>query len=341
MSVYKPRGRSTYLYDFQWRGRRFLGNTRKTTRTEARTVEAKVRARVAEETGAEISLDVACGRYWLEIAETQPSAPTTEYLLQRLLDGLGKGTKLSNIDGGKLSDYISRRRGQESKRGGLVSPASVNRELELLRRVANRARDVWGVNVARIDWKRLKLREAAPRQRVLSDDEETRLLGAAARHLRPAIMFALATGLRLENIVALDWQQIDMAGGTMRFVVKGGKHHLLPMTPEILALLAGLEPKSKGPVFTYKGRAIRSWKTAWAGALRRAGVEDFRWHDLRHTVGSRLVARGASLSVVQDILGHADISTTRRYIHHDTSQKADALALLSRQDSRHRVKNIA
>ena len=77
-------------------------------------------------------------------------------------------------------------------------------------------------------------------------------------------------------------------------------------------------------------RGIKSFKTAWKAALRRAGIADFRWHDLRHTVGTRLVQRGGDISVVQDFLGHSDIATTRRYVHHDTAAKRGAMELLSR-----------
>ena len=282
-----------------------------------------------------MSLGEAGERYWVEVAEGQTSAITTRYQLERLFAELGAETSLGEISGDLIARYVTNRRSQKSRRGGLIGPASVNREIELLRRVMRRAEMVWGVEVAKLDWKQLRLREAPPRQRVLSSEEEERLIAAAAEHLKSPIRFALLTGLRLNNIMNLDWRQIDMEAGVMYLVAKGGRSQALPVTPAIRMLLEDLAPKRRGPVFTYTPRgenslprAVKTWKTAWQGALKRAGIEDFRFHDLRHTVGTRLVQRGVDISIVRDVMGHADIETTRRYVHHDTARKAAALRLL-------------
>ncbi len=275
-----------------------------------------------------MKLGDACERYWAEVSERQSSARTTRYQLDRLIRDLGGDTRLDQIAGDAVANYITERRQQPSRRGGTVGPASINREIELLRRVMNRAERVWGADTTKLEWGLLRLKEPPPRQRVLSADEEARLVAAAAGHLKAPIRFALLTGLRLDNVMRLDWRQIDLVEGFMSFTAKGDRLHVLPVTPSVRDLLESVGPQAGGPVFTYRGRPVRSWKTAWHGALKRAGIEDFRWHDLRHTVGSRLVQRGVDISAVQDVMGHADIETTRRYVHHNTVRKVAALSLL-------------
>ena len=233
-----------------------------------------------------------------------------------MAEQLGKDTRLSEINGDRLAKYVAVRRGHISRLGRRMSPASINREVELLRRVIYRARDVWGVKVGRVNWKAQKLKEAPPPDRPLTNAEEARLLAEAADYLVGPIQFSLLTGLRKNNVFTLDWSQIDMQARAMTLLVKGGKLLRLPLSDDAFLLLANLGPVDAGPVFTRNGKPIGSWKTAWKGALRRAGIWGFRWHDLRHTFGSRLVANGVDISAVQDLMGHADITTTRRYVHH-------------------------
>jgi integrase len=109
----------------------------------------------------------------------------------------------------------------------------------------------------------------------------------------------------------------------------------MPINGELLALLANQRPEDSGPVFTYgppcdctfckhernHGRPIKSIRTAWESARERAGISEFRFHDLRHTVGSRILALTGDLVAAKEFLGHADISTTLRYMHHDKGHK--------------------
>lgn len=189
------------------------------------------------------------------------------------------------------------------------------------------------------------LREPDPRDRTLSAAEEARLIEAAAGHLKAPIEFSLLTGVRLGNAINLDWSQVDLRSREITFRVKprkpGGKVHVLPITNESLVLVSNQGPKEAGRVFTYKGHLIKSWRTAWEAAKRRAGLDDFRWHDLRHTAGTRMVQRGGDISIVQEVLGHADIATTRRYVHHATADKRRAMELLSRNSSEPAHENAA
>lgn len=332
MSIYKPKGSPFYQYDFRFNGDRYHGTTRKKTKGEAQHVEALERAKI-EQFGKDkaVSLDIACGKYFIEVSQGQATESITEYQLERLTKMLGKNTLLHYITAAKLAEYVSTRRGQTSRLNRLPAPATINREIELLRRVVYRARDVWEVKTPTIKWKDIKLREPRERDRMLSEAEEKKLLAEAAPHLRPAIEFSLLTGIRLDNCIKLDWKQIDIKGQEITFVVKGDKLLVFPIYSELLVFLANRGPQDEGLLFTHQGKPIKTWKTAWSGAKKRAGITDFRWHDLRHTVASRWVAKGMDISMVQELLGHSNITTTQRYIHH---QKDTKLAALEAVDSR-------
>jgi integrase len=322
----KRNGSPYYHYDFTIQGRRFRGSTETRDKEAAKVIETKRRAEVlldgALDRKPQASLDETCGRYLLEHAHRLASVGTLDYQLNNLLTGLGKNTHLKEITDNDVAIYVARRRNQ-------VSDSSVNRELTLLRAVLRMARDRWGYEVTMPNWKAHWLREPEPRDRYLSPEEAQRLLKAAAPHLKPAIEFSLLTGVRLSNCARLDWSQIDMQRREIVLRIKsrspGGKPHVIPMSEPVTVLLANLGPKDSGPVFTYKGRAVKKWQTAWEGALRRAGIKDLRWHDLRHTAASWLVQAGVELDVVKDVLGHESIQTTLRYAHRDTGAKRRAL----------------
>jgi len=333
MSVYKPRGSALYVYDFVINGRRFHGPTGHDKKRAAEAVEQEKRAEAKGEKASvrDVTLDDAAGAHWA-IAKDRPSARMVEYQTVNLVSGLGKNTLIRHIDDAMVADYVARARGRKygKKAKRLISSAAVNRELALLRAILNRARRTRKATVQDIDWRAHWLQEAPPRKRVLSEEEEGRLIAEAADHLKAPIRFALLTALRLQNTVDLDWSQVDFRARTMTFVTKGDKTHLLPITDAVLVILANQGPRDAGPVFRYKGEKIRSWRTAWRAALKRAGIRDFRWHDLRHTAGSRMVARGADISVVQEVMNHSSITVTRRYVHHKQDAKRKALDSLSR-----------
>jgi len=333
MSVYKPQNSTVFVYDFQHEGNRFHGSTGERKRKRAEAEEARVRAEVRNgNTGKDLTLDQAAGDYW-SVHCSGPSAKHIEYQSARLVEFFGATTFIRHITNDSVADYIATARGRHYGKRGIyrVSNGSVNREVALLRAILYRAKKTRSANIQDIAWRDHWLREPKPRDRVLSDTEETNLLAAAADHIQAPIRFALLTGLRQGNTIDLDWSQIDLTAKTMTFTVKGGKSLVLPITDDILVLLANLGPKDSGPVFTYKGERIKSWRKAFARAKERAGITNLRWHDLRHTAASRMVASGVPLSLVQDILAHEDISTTRRYVHHRQDDKLAALESLSRR----------
>lgn len=344
MPVKRRKGSPYWHYDFTIKGNRFRGSCETDDKQAAQAVEAALRRDVLlgvlTNKKPRATLDEAFGRYWLDVGHAASNAKTIEIQGKRLLKYLGKNKFLDELTNRNVADYVSRRRGDRDPRHKktvkLIGPATVNRELTLLRSVLIMARDKLDVEVATINWKAHWLQEPDQRTRTLRKSELDRLLEECAEHLRAPVTFSLLTGVRLANCIKLDWSQVDLPAREIRFRVKsrkpGGKLLEVPISEPCLVLLAGLDPKDSGPVFTREHRgkqvAIKTWKTAWKGAKRRAGISDLRWHDLRHTAATWMVDADIPLDVVQKILGHENIETTQRYAHRSDDAKRRALEVL-------------
>ncbi len=338
MSVWKPRNSRFFHFDFVHRGVRRHGSTGQTTRRLAEAVERRERARLAEgPAGRRFTLDEAAGIYFAEVARHQPSARTTRSQLRNLLSGLGKTAALEEIDTAVLARYVARRRARAAN-------ATANREIELFRRLraylaTNHEAEVGS---KRIDWKALKHPEPRERVRELTGAEEARLMAALPEDFRALAAFALMSGARLGALIALRWSDLDLSAGRAVLRRKGGGVQVLPLTPAMTALLAN-RPRGAPEVFTYALSRRRppyakgarrpftpdGWRKAWAAALTKAEIADFRFHDLRHTAATRMLRATGNLRAAQKLLGHADVATTARYAHLEEADQRAAMAAMA------------
>ncbi len=170
------------------------------------------------------------------------------------------------------------------------------------------------------------------RIRWLNHDEARNLVEALPEHLKPIVIFALATGLRRGNILSLEWSQLDITR-KMAWIhpedAKGGRAIGVALNDTACQVLRSQIGKHHRWVFVHtvsstksngeKTKEIRKMRvdgnTAWNAALIRAGIEDFRFHDLRHTWASWLVQSGVPLSALQEMGGWESIEMVRRYAH--------------------------
>ena len=229
-----------------------------------------------------------------------------------------------------LELYRQERLATPTWRGDPRSPARVNRELAVLRHLLNKAVE-WGLLETSPfhRGKSLTLKEAGHRQRFLTEEEADRLLAACPGHLRPIVELALHTGLRAGELLPLKWEQIrDGFLYVEAGMAKGGKGRAVPLNNRALEILHDQRQKHQLRSPHVFGRRFGSVRKSFGGALRRAGISDFRFHDLRHTFASRLVRRGVPLRAVQEILGHADIRMTMRYAHLAPGDLKEAVAVL-------------
>lgn len=203
------------------------------------------------------------------------------------------------------------------KEKGGVTPATVNRMLALIRAVLRKAEREWEW-IDRAPAVRMR-KEENKRIRWLTLDEAERLKNELPTHLANAMEFAVQTGLRRSNITSLEWSQIDFER-CHAFIPahksKSGKAIAVPLNSKAMSVLRKQVGNHPLFVFTYRGQRITQFSTkAWRKALKRAGIKDFKWHDLRHTWASWHVQNGTSLQELQQLGGWASFEMVLRYAH--------------------------
>ena len=198
-----------------------------------------------------------------------------------------------------------------------VSNATVNRMLSTVRKILNAAKNEWEWIDAVPTVKMLT--EPQSRIRWLTQPEAAKLLGELPEHLKAMAQFSLVTGLRERNVTRLQWSQVDMARRCAWIDAeqsKSKKAIAVPLNDDAMAVLRKQIGKHETNVFTYKGKSVELANTkAWRAALVRAGISDFRWHDLRHTWASWHVQNGTPLNVLKELGGWADLTMVLRYAH--------------------------
>lgn len=215
-----------------------------------------------------------------------------------------------------------------------VKPATVNRSLSVLRHLINMAKR-WkkyhGENPVSIVG---LLEENNQIERILTLEEEEKLLDACISYLKPIIMMALNTGMRRGEILNLKWSDIDLNINLItvnQTNSKGKKARKVYINSTLKKILLELKIRSGGNDYVFldnEGQPLREIKNGFKAACRRAGIQGLRFHDLRHTAATRMVESGASIVAISRILGHSDIKTTMRYTHPEESVK-DALETLA------------
>lgn len=206
---------------------------------------------------------------------------------------------------------------KDAKLAEEVSNATVNRVLEVLRAILRKSVNEWEW-LDRAPFIRM-LKEPTRRIRYLTHDEAQRLLAVLPKHLSDMAAFSLATGLRRANVTGLQWSQVDL---TRRLAwihpdqAKARKAIAVPLNAEAVLLIRKQIGKHAVHVFSYKGRPITQVSTkAWYKGLAAVGIDDFRWHDLRHTWASWHVQNGTPLFALQELGGWESPEMVRRYAH--------------------------
>ncbi len=136
---------------------------------------------------------------------------------------------------------------------------------------------------------------------------------------------AITTGARRSELLRLTWRNIDLKNKQATLeTTKNGDRRLLVLTNEVVESLMTYREKD-GFIFPHPRDPYSHFKNFdkhWLSALQRAGIKDFRFHDLRHTCASLMASQGVSLLAISDVLGHKSIVMTRRYAHLCVQQKA-------------------
>jgi integrase len=211
-----------------------------------------------------------------------------------------------------LIDAIS-----EAKQAEGCSNATVNRTLSLIRSILRKCTRDWEW-LDRAPAVRL-LKEPTRRVRFLTHDQADALLKELPAHLRDMATFTLATGLRAANVTGLTWDQVDLERKVAWIhpdQAKARKAIAVPLNTAAIEVLGRQRGRHADRVFTYEGAPVRQVSTkAWYKALKRVGIADFKWHDLRHTWASWHVQAGTPLFALQELAGWESERMVRRYAH--------------------------
>jgi integrase len=220
----------------------------------------------------------------------------------------GSERQLTDFNPADIEGYKLHRRKE-------VSGSTVNRELALLKRMFNLA----------IDWELFRdlnpmrkvrfFKELNLGQRVVSPEEEERLLRNAAPYLQDLIRFDLNTGLRSGEIYTLRWSDVDFEKSILNvFAPKTHKTRVVPINSDARKVLAWALGRKNEFVFynLETGKPFVDLKAGFAQACKKAGIAGVTWKTLRHTFASRLVNRGVDIVTVQQLLGHSSVTVTMR-----------------------------
>lgn len=206
------------------------------------------------------------------------------------------------------------------------SPATVNRYMAALSVAFTAAVKEWGWIESNPLLKVTKPKESRGRVRFLSEDEHQALLKAckesANPYLYPVVVLALSTGMRQGEIMGLTWDVVDLAKGrAVLHHTKNGEVRPVALTGHALELLKELNKIRRIDsklLFPSKDKAIQKpmdLRSPWETAVKRAELDNFHFHDLRHTAASYFAMNGASLAEIAEILGHKTLQMVKRYAH--------------------------
>jgi integrase len=333
MALYK-RGK-IYWTRFSHNGRRIQLSTKTSEKQKAELFEKKL---IADLWSQEV-LGEKPKRTWLEAAlrwlqEKEHKESISDdvmhlewlepHLMHLTLDRIDRDTIDYIIEKRLAPKIIIDKKGNQKVK--VVTNATVNRTLEVLRAILNRAEKEWGwINKAPIV--RL-LPEDNKRIRWLTHEEARRLISVLPSHLADLAAFSLTTGLRQANVLGLEWSQVNLVKKHALVHADQSKTKRaipVPLNETAINIIRQQIGKHEKYVFTYKGKKINQCNTkAWRKGLDKAGIENFRWHDLRHTWASWHIQNGTSLHELQQLGGWTSFEMVLRYAHLSSDHLQDA-----------------
>ncbi|AQT27764.1 integrase [Ralstonia phage RS-PI-1] len=214
-----------------------------------------------------------------------------------------------------------------------VSGSTVNRELNLLGHVIEKARKEWGIELAENPVHAIERPKEAPhRERRLRPGEEERLLMSAKQtrggYMRQIIILALETAMRQAELVNLKWEFVDIKKRRIQLVVskdfstKNGNNRVIPLSQVACQVFEDIGVKDMGRVFPEL--TTEAVKRAYIRTVDRAAIENLTFHDLRHEATSRLFEKGLTIAEVKSITGHRSMASLERYVHVQSAEKLAA-----------------
>lgn len=335
MATIRKRGKSYQIDYFDPAGKRIRKSFGKKKDAEAEL--GKRVSLIAENRYLDVKKDykTTLGELIVKYEENFKNQPSFQsgkrHFIKKIREHFGEKTLLSNIRYMEVETYRNQLRETRNQHGKILTDASVNRIMSCLRHMFKKAVEWEMIEQSPFDrGKSLQLKENNKRLRYLSEDEIDKLLDVCAPHLKNIVECALNTGMRKGEILSLKWEQVR--NGFIYTMSKNKVLREIPINETLDALFRQIRSKQhlrSEFVFTFQGKRIDDIKGTFNTATRKAGIVNFRFHDLRHTFASQLIMKGGSLKDVQELLGHKTMTMTLRYSHLSAEHKRKAVNLLN------------
>ena len=334
MGLYK-RGQVWWM-SFVYMGKHYRKSTETEDRKLAQRIRDKVKGEIAEGKwferlpGEEKTFREMMEKYLVEYASKKVSEKSFRGYSKKPISYLGDYA-LSGITPKTINEYKVKRRNEG------IRPATLNRELATMKRAFNLAIREWEWvkenPVARVSMEE----ENNKRDRWLTTEEEEKFLRVCPRWLRELAVFALNTGMRLGEIISLEWKGVDLFRKTVTiFKSKNKEPRTIPINETVFEMLKGkakVKSIKTNLVFYTEVHTMYSLTNvdrAFRITTEKAKIENLKFHDLRHTFATRLVQLGKDLYKVQRLLGHKTPAMTQRYAHHYPESLRDAVEVLDK-----------
>lgn len=288
-------------------------------------------------------------RYIRDVLPTKPKQINSQKAqLEWFKQQIGEYT-LANTTPAEIAECRDKLLAGKTKQGAQRSPATVTRYLAALSHAFSIAVNEWGWLDDSPMRKVKKPKEPRGRVRFLSEDEtingevisgeRTKLLKACKEssntYLYPVVVLALSTGMRQGEIMGLKWLDVELHQGRITlYETKNGEIRVVPLAGHALELLkehAKVRSINSSLLFPgkTKGDKPMDLRSPWLSALKTAEIEDFRFHDLRHSAASYLAMNGASLTEIADVLGHKTLQMVKRYSHLSEAHTASVVSRMN------------
>jgi integrase len=264
-------------------------------------------------------------RYTQDVLPSKPKARNQQQQLEWFKSEIGAHT-LADITPAMITQCRDKLLREPSHQGTEKSPATVNRYLAALSHAFTVAVNEWGWLEDSPIRKVKRLTEPRGRVRFLSEGpggELERLLEACRESSNPylytAFTLALSTGTRQAETMGLTWDDVDLNRGIIILRnTKNGERRRVPLVGKAQELIKAHPQRNDTPLlFPSKVKKDKPMdlRSPWETALKRAGIENFHWHDIRHTTASYLAMNGASMAEIAEVLGHKTLQMVKRYSH--------------------------
>jgi integrase len=259
---------------------------------------------------------------YIENFKHQRSFRRTKKFLIEIVKERFTGRRLSEISYYDCENFLTERKDTPTRSGGVRTASTLNKEVNVLRQMLKKAVS-WGLLETNPfnEGESLHLKENNTRRRYLSKEKIDALLAECPPYIEDIVEFDILTGMRRGELLCLKWSQI--AGGLIYLdKTKTDEARQLPIAEDLDLVLKRIRRrqwkrglKTDWVFCDDRGKPFREVTKAFYSALRRAGITDFKFNDLRHTFASHYLMRGGSLRGLQNRLGHKDLKMTMRYSH--------------------------